>query len=93
MPLLDHLQFYLREDGELIGPYDYRTANMQARTISKMKDRSGVVELLTQTGARPGDPARLSPRFDVVFIYIRGKCSFGGRVAQYQSRRGVVLPG
>lgn len=85
--------FFLRENGELFGPLDYRTANSQARLISKLPKRSGVVEVVTYVGARPGDPVLSPPKLQVVFIYVRGKQVFGGRVAQYQSKRGVVLPG
>lgn len=79
------MYFYVRSDGETSGPFTYRVANSHARYLSR-ENVSGICHLLTYVGARPGDPL-VTPTERIVFIYIRGKQSLGGRAAEYNGRR------
>lgn len=79
-------EYFVREDKDdvLFGPLDFNTADKQARHLSTNND-SGLAEVVTRVGARPGDPARAPDTLKVVFLYVRGKKTLGGRSAQYHS--------
>lgn len=80
-------EFWIREDQSdtLVGPFDFPTADRQARAMSEDEDRSGLAQVVTYVGARGGDPVKATPELRVVYMYIRGKRTLGGRTAQYHS--------
>jgi hypothetical protein len=82
-------EFYVREDKNdaLFGPLTYQHANAQARELSEDEDKSGLAEIVTYVGARPGDPVGNATELRVVYMYIRGKQTLGGRTAQFHSDR------
>lgn len=79
-------EYFVREDKDdsLFGPLDFRVADKHARHLSENND-SGLAEVVTRVGDRPGDPARVPDTVKVVFLYVRGKKTLGGRSAQYHS--------
>ena len=84
-------EWYYRENPQdpLVGPMSFDHADKGARYLSQLEDRSGLAELITLLGDRPGDPVTNPPRVFVVYMYIRGKKTLGGRTAQYHSDRGL----
>ena len=80
-------EFYVRENKHdvLFGPLDEPTADRVARTMSNDEERSGLAEVVTYVGARPGDPIGNPTTLRVVYMYIRGRKTLGGRTAQYHS--------
>lgn len=67
------------------GPYNYQTANAQARHLSK-DNTSGRSSVLTLTGPTntPGKPF-------VVGCYVRGRLLTGGRASQCKEAVEVIL--
>lgn len=98
-------EWWYRENPQdaLSGPFDYRQAENLARRLSRRTDRSGLAELCTYVAApvetpqrsdavnttRGGDPRRVTPKLFVVYMYIRGKRTLGGRTAEYHSSQGL----
>lgn len=86
-------EYYLRtRNGVLEGPYTYYEAETKARTSTREAARTGVGdisrELVTIVGQRQGDP-KLSPSIDrVVCVYLAGRKTVGGDLAQYNHDRG-----
>jgi hypothetical protein len=80
-------RYYYREnrDAELVGPMPFWQATRGAFFLSMDKEKSGISEIVTIRGDRPGDPARAPRRLFVVRMYIRGKLVLKGRTAQYHS--------
>jgi hypothetical protein len=88
-------EWYVRENAQdpLHGPLSFTVADKHARWISSLEDRSGLAEVVTfvSNTSRGGDPSRPNPnpRLFVVFLYIEGKRTLGGRAAQFHSDRGL----
>lgn len=82
--------YYLRSDkiSPLEGPYTFYEAEYKARWGTRLaKDSaSAVVELVTLLGDRLGDPPQpTDPTLKVVAIYVKGRKTLGGSIAQYNS--------
>jgi len=79
--------WFVREnkDDPLQGPYNYPQAEANARALSKDENKSGLSELVTFLGTRFGDPSVVPSQLFVVYMYIRGKKTLGGRTAEYHS--------
>lgn len=75
----------------LEGPYTYYEAEGKARVSTREAARTGVgdisVELVTIVGARVGDPP-VPPTIRVICVYLAGRKTSGGSLAQYNSARG-----
>lgn len=69
------------------GPYSFPVADRVARFMSEDEDRSGLAQVVTYLGSRGGDPIKNPPELKVVYMYIRGRRTLGGRTAQYHSDR------
>lgn len=84
------LQFY--KNGPLEGPYTYYEAENKARVSTREAARTGVgdisVALITFVGNRPGDPVFDPPVEKVVCLYLAGRKTTGGELAQYNVNRG-----
>jgi len=88
-------EWYLRvrKDGELEGPYTYYEADYVGRHSTRLAARTGegslTRELVVNLGSRQGDPPQpSSPEYKVVAVYVSGRKTMGGRLAQYNSDRG-----
>lgn len=79
-------EYYVRENknDEPYGPLNWRAADKQARMLSRDPKRSGLAEMLTIVGNRHLDPPQ-PPRYEVMYMYIRGVRVLGGSLAQYHS--------
>ncbi len=88
-------EFFVRKnpnDLDLVGPLTFQHANAQARFLSKSEDNeTGVAEVITFVGARPGDALKSPPTTFVVFLYVRGRLTMGGRVAAFNSKKFLGL--
>lgn len=86
-------EWYVRENpaDALFGPVSFYEATYKARELSNNLDKSGLAEICTYVSSqdRPGDPVKHVPVLFVVYMYIRGKRTLGGRSAQYHSDRGL----
>ena len=84
-------EFYVREDKNdvLDGPFTFRVANARARELSEDEEKSGLSQVVTFVGSddRGGDPIKKPSELHVVFMYIRGKRTLGGRTATFHSDR------
>jgi hypothetical protein len=87
-------EYYLRvtKSGVLEGPYTFYEANHVARTATREAARTGVGpisrELVVNVGARQGDPPQpSSPTLRVVAVFVAGRKTLGGSIAQYNSDR------
>lgn len=86
-------EFYLRnnKDSELEGPYTYYEAEIKGRTATReaARTRKGDIsmELVTIVGERQGDPT-ITPKIRVVCVYLAGRKTVGGALADYNSRMG-----
>lgn len=76
------------------GPLSYRDANSQARRMTMDADAlHGEVkysQLGTVLGTRGGDP-QVSPDMFVVYLYVNGKMTLGGRMAEFNQDKLPVL--
>jgi hypothetical protein len=63
-------------------------ADRNARILSEDEEKSGLAQLCTYVGAdsRGGDPVKTPSELFVVYMYIRGKKTLGGRTAMYHSK-------
>tara|TARA_R100001244_G_scaffold36778_2_gene33629 strand:- start:6116 stop:6421 length:306 start_codon:yes stop_codon:yes gene_type:complete len=88
-------EFWVREnkDDTLVGPFTLFEADTHARYLSQLDDKSGLAEVATYVGDRPGDPARAHLALFVVYMFIRGKKTLGGRTAAYHSKEGLPPTG
>ncbi len=79
--------YFVRFDADdvLVGPYSFPQAVAAARYRSK-EEREGKAEIVTFLGARGGDPITNPPRLFVKFMYIHGKRTLGGRMAEFNSK-------
>lgn len=88
-------EWYLRsnKDAELEGPYSYYEAEGKARVSTREAARTGVgdvsLELVQLVGTRQGDPIRPT-EVRVICIYLAGRKTSGGSLAQYNSRQGYT---
>lgn len=86
-------EFWLRSNKSAVpfGPYNYYEADYVARTATReaARTRRGDIslELITYVGSRPGDPP-VTVHPVVVYIYLAGRKTQGGSLAQYNSDRG-----
>lgn len=84
-------EWYVREDKNdpLDGPFTFQIANARARELSEDEDKSGLSQIVTFVGSdsRGGDPVKDPSELHVVFMYIRGNRTLGGRTATYHSDR------
>ena len=86
-------EYWLRtRNGQLEGPYTYYEAETRARVSTREAARTGrgdiSKELVTVVGTRQGDP-RLTPSIPrVVCVYLAGRKTIGGDLAQYNHNRG-----
>lgn len=86
-------EYWLRagHDGEMEGPYTYYEAEGKARVATREAARTGVghvsMELVTIVGTRMGDP-EVPPVTRVICVYLAGRKTMGGSLAQYNSNRG-----
>lgn len=80
----------IEQGSPLVGPLSFNQAVTQARYESRVKDGPGKCEVVTIRGARKGDPAKAPNALFVVYIYILGKRSMGGRVADYHSKNDLL---
>lgn len=83
-------EYYLRSNkvAPLEGPYTFYEAEYKARWGTRLaKDsESAVVELVVLLGTRLGDPPQpTDPTLKVVAIYVKGRKTLGGSIAQYNS--------
>lgn len=87
-------EFWLRYDtkGPLEGPFTYYEAEYKARVSTREAARTKVgdisVALITFVGNRPGDPIITPPVEKVVCLYLAGRKTTGGALAQYNVSRG-----
>jgi hypothetical protein len=88
--------FFVRNDPNDLnpeGPLTFAEAMTHARFISKQEDNvSGTAEVITFIGSRPSDPPNKPPVLQTVFLFVRGRLLFGGRVAAFNSKKFVGLP-
>ena len=75
------------QDDPLEGPYSFTKADAVARWRSREKNESKA-DLVTFLGARAGDPVTDPERLFVTFLYIHGKRTLGGRMAEFNSSLG-----
>ncbi len=82
-------EYWVREDKNdtLFGPLDFVTADRNARQLSDDETKSGLAQVVTFLGSRGGDPVKNPTVLQVVFMYIRGRRTLGGRTAQFHSDR------
>ena len=83
-------EYYLRTDkvSPLQGPYTFYQAEYIARTATRLaKDSvSAVMEMVALVGDRQGDPVQpTNPTIHVIAIYVKGRKTLGGSIAQYNS--------
>jgi len=81
-------EWWVRENQNepLVGPFSFRDASKHARYLSQCEDRSGLAQVCTFVGTRGGDP-KTEPELRVAYMYIKGKMTLGGRMAEYHSDR------
>lgn len=94
--------FYVRLDGnsELFGPLDFRQADAVARDWSDTEKvtpgvtKTGLAELVTFVGNldRGGDPVKNPSQIFIVYLYIAGKRSLGGKAATYNANGPGCVP-
>lgn len=79
------------KDAEMEGPYTYYEAENKARTATRNAARTGKgplsLELVQVVGERQGDPP-ITPTVRVLCIYLAGRKTTGGAMAQYNSAQG-----
>lgn len=83
-------EWWVRENKNdpLFGPLSFRDADKHARFLSQVEEKSGLAEVVTFLGTRGGDPSSCDPStLFVAFLYIEGKRTLGGRMAQFHSDR------
>lgn len=86
-------EYWLRSNkfSALEGPYTYYEAEHKARTATREAARTGrgdiSLELVTIVGTRVGDP-NVPHHLRVVALYLAGRKTTGGSLAQYNSDRG-----
>lgn len=85
-------EYYLRvtKNGVLEGPYTFYEANYIARTATREAARTGIGpvtrELVVNIGTRQGDPPQpTDPTIRVVAVFVAGRKTIGGSLAQYNS--------
>lgn len=78
------------ETSQLVGPYSFPQADAAARYLSKEKNE-GKAELVTFLGGRGGDPVTIPAKLFVKYLYIHGKRTMGGRVAEFHSGLGLPI--
>jgi hypothetical protein len=88
--------FFVRNDPNdenPFGPLTFAEALAHARFISNQEDNvSGTAEVITFVGNRPADPPNNPPVLQTVYLFVRGRLLFGGRVAAFNSKKFVGLP-
>ena len=82
-------EYFVREDKNdvLFGPLDFVQADRNARALSNDETKSGLAQVVILLGSRGGDPVKTPTELKVVFMYIRGRRTLGGRTAQFHSDR------
>lgn len=83
-------EYYLRnnKDAPLEGPYTFYQAEYRARTATRLKIETAM-EMVVLLGTRQGDPPQTeNPDIRVVAVYVLGRKTLGGNLAQYNSERG-----
>lgn len=81
--------WWIRENQNdpLHGPLTYQQAVAGAKYLSRREDKSGLAQVCTYLGSRGGDPIKDPTQLFVVFMYIKGKRTLAGRMAEYHSDR------
>lgn len=84
--------WYYRENpaAELVGPMNFRHADQACQYLSQDDEKSGIAELVSILGERPGDPAGIPSQIRVERFYVRGKVVATGRYAQFLSTSGTT---
>lgn len=84
------IYWFVREDPDssLMGPYDFRQADMVARKLSQPSEGGnplGFSELVRFVGDHGADPDVTVSKIQIKYLYIDGRRLLGGRAAAFKS--------